>query len=163
MTEVTEEQTLLADAALTSFRLNGQLLAVAEELARPVGLTAAWWQVLGGALRDPQTVSDIARAMGLTRQSVQRTADLLVDNGLATYAENPAHRRAKLFLATEDGVRAVRAINPAHRVTAQRLADEIGVAGWPRCSPGCTSCPRPWTASSGRRPSRRRAASTTAS
>ena len=47
-----EEQDLLADAALTSFRLNGQLLAVAEQLARPVGLTAAWWQVLGGALRD---------------------------------------------------------------------------------------------------------------
>ncbi len=44
-------RTLLADAALTSFRLNGQLLAVAEELARPVGLTAAWWQVLGAALR----------------------------------------------------------------------------------------------------------------
>jgi len=125
---VTEEQTLLADAALTSFRLNGQLLAVAEELARPVGLTAAWWQVLGGALHEPQTVSDIARAMGLTRQSVQRTADLLVDRELATYSENPAHRRAKLFLATEAGIRAVRAINPAHRAAAQRLADEIPVA-----------------------------------
>ena len=123
---MTQEQDLLADAALTSFRLNGQLLAVAEELARPVGLTAAWWQVLGGALREPQSVSDIARAMGLTRQSVQRIADLLVEKGMAAYAENPAHRRAKLLIATDEGVEAVRAINPQHAVTARRLAAEIG-------------------------------------
>jgi hypothetical protein len=37
---VTEEQDLLSGVALTLFRLNGQLLGVAEELARPVGLTA---------------------------------------------------------------------------------------------------------------------------
>ena len=123
-----EEQALLADAALTSFRLNGQLLAVAEQLARPVGLTAAWWQVLGGALREPQSVSDIARDMGLTRQGVQRIADLLVERGMATYAENPAHRRAKLLLATDAGLAAVRAINPAHAVAARRLAGELGAA-----------------------------------
>ena len=122
---MTREQDLLADAALTSFRLNGQLLALAEELARPVGLTAAWWQVLGGVLREGQSVSQIARAMGLTRQSVQRIADLLVDRGLATYAANPAHRRAKLLCATDAGLAAVRAINPAHRVTAEALAAEI--------------------------------------
>lgn len=120
------EQELLSDAALTSFRLNGQLLALAEELARPVGLTAAWWQVLGAALREPQSVSAIARAMGLTRQSVQRTADLLVERGLAAYAENPVHRRAKLFAPTAEGLAAVRAIDPAHRVAAHRLAEQIG-------------------------------------
>lgn len=119
-------QELLSDAALTSFRLNGQLLALAEQLARPVGLTAAWWQVLGAALREPQTVSAIARDMGLTRQSVQRTADLLVARGLAAYAENPAHRRAKLFAPTPEGLAAVRAIHPAHRVAAHRLAEQIG-------------------------------------
>jgi DNA-binding MarR family transcriptional regulator len=121
------EQDLLSDAALTGFRLNGQLLALAEELARPVGLTAAWWQVLGAALREPQSVSAIARAMGLTRQSVQRTADLLVERGLAAYAENPAHRRAKLFAPTDEGLAAVRAIDPAHRVAAHRLAEEVGL------------------------------------
>ena len=123
---MTRAQDQLADAALTSFRLNGQLLAVAEELARPVGLTAAWWQVLGGALREPQSVSDIARAMGLTRQSVQRIADLLVERGMAAYADNPTHRRAKLLLATDAGRDAVRAINPAHAVLARRLAEEVG-------------------------------------
>ena len=120
------EQELLADAALTSFRLNGQLLALAEELARPVGLTAAWWQVLGAALGEPQSVSAIARTMGLTRQSVQRIADLLVDKGLAAYADNPAHRRAKLVSPTAAGRAAVAAIEPAHRVAAARLVKELG-------------------------------------
>ncbi len=119
-------QELLADAALTSFRLNGQLLAVAEELARPVGLTAAWWQVLGAALGQPQSVSDIARTMGLPRQSVQRIADLLVERGLAAYADNPAHRRAKLVRPTSAGREAVAAINPGHRVRAEALAAEVG-------------------------------------
>jgi DNA-binding MarR family transcriptional regulator len=123
---VTRAQELLSDAALTSFRLNGQLLAVAEELARPVGLTAAWWQVLGAALGAPQSVSDIARAMGLTRQSVQRIADLLVREGLAAYAENPRHRRAKLVTPTEAGFAAVRAIDPAHARLAARLVEELG-------------------------------------
>jgi DNA-binding MarR family transcriptional regulator len=123
---VNPEQELLSDAALTSFRLNGQLLAVAEELARPVGLTAAWWQVLGAALREPQSVSAIARTMGLTRQSVQRIADLLVDKRLAAYADNPAHRRAKLVTPTDTGREAVAAIHPAHAMAARRLADEIG-------------------------------------
>ena len=126
MTE-TSDQALLSDAALTSFRLNGQLLALAEELARPAGLTAAWWQVLGAALGDPQTVSQIARTMGLTRQSVQRIADLLVDRGLAEYVDNPAHRRAKMLTPTAAGHQAVADINPAHRAAAERLTAEMGV------------------------------------
>ena len=126
MTQQLDEQVLLSDAALTSFRLNGQLLALAEELARPVGLTAAWWQVLGAALGEPQSVSEIARAMGLTRQSVQRIADLLVERGLAAYADNPAHRRAKLVTPTPPGRDAVAAINPAHAAAAKALVAELG-------------------------------------
>ncbi|MGY2009067.1 MarR family winged helix-turn-helix transcriptional regulator [Nocardia gipuzkoensis] len=120
------EQELFATAAITSFRLNGQFLAVAEELARPAGLTAAWWQVLGAVLRAPLPVAGIAREMGITRQSVQRIADLLVDKGLAEYRPNPAHRRAKLVAVTEAGRAAVRRINPQHRVMAERLVDELG-------------------------------------
>ncbi|MEV7286965.1 MarR family transcriptional regulator [Streptomyces sp. NPDC093252] len=121
-----ERQYLLSRAALAGFRLNGQFLAVAEELARPAGLTAAWWQVLGAVLPDPLPVAGIARAMGITRQSVQRIADLLVEKGLAEYRPNPAHRRAKLLAATEEGVAAIRRINPGHAAYADRLADAFG-------------------------------------
>ncbi|MGH3735327.1 MAG: MarR family winged helix-turn-helix transcriptional regulator [Micromonosporaceae bacterium] len=121
---------LLSGTALTVFRLNGQLLGVAEELARPAGLTAAWWQVLGAVLREPLPVSGIARAMGITRQSVQRIADLLVEKGLAAYHPNPAHRRAKLLAPTEAGRDAVRRIVPGHAELARRLADELTPDGF---------------------------------
>jgi DNA-binding MarR family transcriptional regulator len=123
---VTAEQELLSRAALSAFRLNGQFLGLAEQLARPVGLTAARWQVLGAVLREPLTVAGIARAMGITRQSVQRLADLLEAEGLAEYQPNPSHRRAKLLRPTEAGYAAVRAIDPAHAVAARRLAGELG-------------------------------------
>jgi DNA-binding MarR family transcriptional regulator len=123
-----ERQDLFSRSALGVFRLNGQFLAVAEELARPSGLTAAWWQVLGAVLGEPLPVSGIARAMGITRQSVQRIADLLVDKGLAEYRPNPAHRRAKLLAPTDQGRAAISRIDPGHAAFADRLAEEFGEA-----------------------------------
>ncbi|MFD1934593.1 MarR family winged helix-turn-helix transcriptional regulator [Nonomuraea mangrovi] len=121
---------LLSATALTAFRLNGQFMEVAEGLARPAGLTATWWQVLGAVLKEPLPVAGIARVMGMTRQGVQRIADLLVEKGLAEYLPNPAHRRAKLLRPTPDGMIAVRRINPGHRELAERLAAELGEAEW---------------------------------
>ncbi|MFI6804209.1 MarR family winged helix-turn-helix transcriptional regulator [Streptomyces luteogriseus] len=123
-----ERQALLGGSALGVFRLNGQFLAVAEELARPAGLTAAWWQVLGAVLGEPLPVSGIARAMGITRQSVQRIADLLVERGLAEYRPNPAHRRAKLLAPTDEGRAAIARIDPGHAAFADRLAEAFGEA-----------------------------------
>ncbi|MCX4534244.1 MarR family winged helix-turn-helix transcriptional regulator [Streptomyces sp. NPDC002596] len=125
-----EQQDALSRTALGVFRLNGQFLAVSEELAAPAGLTAAWWQVLGAVLAEPLPVSGIARAMGITRQSVQRIADLLVGKGLAEYVPNPAHRRAKLLRPTEEGRAAVSRIGPGHAEFAARLAQELGAEGF---------------------------------
>lgn len=131
-------QDLLSRSALGVFRLNGQFLAVAEELARPAGLTAAWWQVLGAVLGEPLPVSGVARVMGgglgvsprkhRTRQSVQRIADLLVEKGLAEYRPNPAHRRAKLLAPTEEGRAAIGRIDPGHAAFADQLARAFGEA-----------------------------------
>jgi DNA-binding MarR family transcriptional regulator len=118
---------LLSAVALATFKLNGQLLAVAEDLSRPAGLTAARWQVLGAVLRQPLTVAGIAREMGITRQSVQRTADLLVEAGLAEYRPNPAHRTAKLVAPTDAGLTAISRISPAHGRFAERLAGELSI------------------------------------
>ncbi|MFJ2025667.1 MarR family winged helix-turn-helix transcriptional regulator [Streptomyces sp. NPDC087897] len=120
------QQDLLSRTALTVFRLNGQFLSVADELARPGGLTAAWWQVLGAVLPEPLPVAGIARSMGITRQSVQRIADLLVERGLAEYVPNPAHRRAKLLRPTAAGHEAVALIEPSHTAFAARLVAELG-------------------------------------
>ncbi|GAB2584958.1 MarR family winged helix-turn-helix transcriptional regulator [Kribbella endophytica] len=123
---MTRDQELLGTAAVTAFKLNGQFLELAESLAKPVGLTATWWQVLGAVLQTPLPVASIAREMGITRQAVQRTADVLVERGLAEYRDNPAHRRAKLVAATSDGLDAVRAISPEHAKQAKRLSSVLG-------------------------------------
>ena len=120
------EQDLMASAAITTFKLNGQFLAIAEELAGPAGLTAAWWQVLGAVLGEPLTVAGIAREMGITRQSVQRIADILADRGLARYLPNPAHRRAKLLTPTDEGRAAIARISPVAAAAAAQLAKVLG-------------------------------------
>jgi DNA-binding MarR family transcriptional regulator len=119
-------QELLTRTALGVFRLNGQFLTVSDGLAREAGLTAARWQVLGAVLREPQSVAGIARAMGITRQSVQRIADVLAEQGLAEYGPNPAHRRAKLLHATELGREAIQRIDPGHARLAHRLLEALG-------------------------------------
>ena len=126
----TDPAALLSGTAPMVFRLNGRFLEISERLARPAGLTAAWWQVLGAVLREPLPVAWIARAMGITRQSVQRIADLLVDKGLAEYRPNPAHARAKLVAPTAAGREAVTRISPGHRALAEQLANELGIEGF---------------------------------
>jgi DNA-binding MarR family transcriptional regulator len=121
----TEAGDVLTELVLRTFRLNGRFLEVAERLARPVGLTAAWWQVLGATLHQPLPVSGIARDMGLARQSVQRIADLLVDRGLASYRPNPAHRRAKLFEPTGQGRAAIAALAAAQHEWANAAAASV--------------------------------------
>jgi len=126
--EPSEPGRLLTDFVLTTFRLNGRLLEVAQRLGAEGGLTAAWWQVLGGILDEPRPVADIGRRMGITRQGVQRVADLLVARGLAEYRPNPAHRRAKLLACTEAGYWAIRRIALAQRPWADRVGGEVGAA-----------------------------------
>jgi DNA-binding MarR family transcriptional regulator len=123
----TEAGAVLTEVILTTFRLNARLLEVAQELGASGGLTAAWWQVLGGVLDQPRSVAGIARRMGMTRQGVQRVADLLVARGLAEYRPNPDHRRAKLLACTEAGYWAIRRIAIVAHPWANRIGAEVSV------------------------------------
>lgn len=112
----------MSELVIEVFRANGALLAAGDALARPAGLTSARWQVLGVIDHAPATVADVARAMGLRRQSVQQTADALVADGLATFVDNPRHRRAKLLDPTAAGRRALTETERAHALWADALA-----------------------------------------
>jgi len=113
---------------MTSFRLHGLLMEAAQRMAAAGDMTAAWWQVLGGVLDEPRTVADIGRKMGMTRQGVQRIADLLVDRGLAEYRENQAHRRAKLLACTDAGYEAIGRIATVQHPWADRIGTAVGIA-----------------------------------
>lgn len=117
---------LLTEMVIATFRLNGRLMEAAQGLAAEGGLTAAWWQVLGGVLDQPRTVAEVGRQMGMTRQGVQRIADLLTEHGLAEYRPNPAHRRAKLLACSEAGYSAIRRVALAQHPWANRIAAQVG-------------------------------------
>jgi DNA-binding MarR family transcriptional regulator len=118
----------LTDLVLPVFELNGEFLAAAKEIAEPAGLTPAWWQVLGATLDEPLTVAEIARrvGLGLARQSVQRTADLLVEKGWATYSDNPRHRRAKLLAPTPGGRDTLLCLRDAQHAWADAVGGAVG-------------------------------------
>lgn len=119
----------LTDLVLPVFELNGEFLAAARDITEPAGLTPAWWQVLGATLDDPLTVAEIARrvGLGLARQSVQRTADLLVAKGWAVYRDNPHHRRARLLDPTPAGRDTLLRLRAAQHAWANEAGAEVGV------------------------------------
>lgn len=116
------------ELALAVFAANGRLVSAGNTLVEHLGLTSAWWQVLA-ALRYspvPLTVASIARAMGLTRQAVQRIVDLLAQQGLVMFQPNPQHLRAKLVLLTEAGIDAVAGAEQAVAPIDRAIVDRIG-------------------------------------
>lgn len=121
-----ETQEKLSAIALTTFALNGLLLTVAEQLTAPAGITATRWQVIGAVLKEPLTQSEIARRMGITRQSVRRTSLQLVAEGMLYFSSNPSSRKAMLLHPTEKGYRVVEKINPQHAAFAKQLDDILG-------------------------------------
>lgn len=88
---------------LETFRFNGRIIDAGNQLTKELGLTSALWQVLGAIDEMPLSVAQIARNMGLARQSVRRSANILKDNGFVELQKNPNHKRAKLVVLTKQG------------------------------------------------------------
>lgn len=107
-------------------RLGALLGTVGDALAKPAGQTSARWQVLAAVEREPATVAQVARLLGLARQSVQRVADVLEKDGLAAYEENPVDLRADLLILTARGQSALATIQEAQRIWADDLGARIG-------------------------------------
>lgn len=107
----------LKSLILEIFQANGQLLAEGDRLSAEMGLTGARWQVMGALniAQHPLTVAQIARRMGLQRQSVQRLTDILVEQKLLAYHPNPEHKRAKLVAFTTRGREVIGKMEQIHR------------------------------------------------
>lgn len=120
----TPEGDAATEVVLAAFRANGLLLAAGDALAGEAGLTAARWQVLGALelAGQPLTVPQIARRMGLARQSVHATVAQLRDAGLVELAPNAEHRRSPRVLVTAPGRERYRAVARRQVAWADRLA-----------------------------------------
>lgn len=103
MTRHTPEAAKLTALILETFQLNGRLLAAGDRLTKDLGLSSARWQVMGAIGAAPLTVAQVARNMGLTRQAVQRLANVLAEEGLVEFVDNPHHQRANLLRLTDRG------------------------------------------------------------
>jgi len=89
--------------ALESFVMSAAFRRHGDFLAAPLGQTQARWQVMRLAASDIYSVPQIARRLGVSRQSVQRLADVLIEEGLAQTADNPDHSASPLLVLTPEG------------------------------------------------------------
>ncbi|WP_198351077.1 MarR family winged helix-turn-helix transcriptional regulator [Flavisphingomonas formosensis] len=89
-------------------RLSGRLASARKMTTRIAGMLPAHWLVLTAICRAPRapTVARIARSFGHSRQAIQRIANHLEQQGLVTFHDNPADRRARTLAPTTEGERA---------------------------------------------------------
>jgi DNA-binding MarR family transcriptional regulator len=109
---------------LSTFRANGLLLEAGDRLGADEGLSSSRWQVLGAIAVEgrPLTVPQIARRMGLTRQSVHATVRRLASDGLLALTANEDHRRSRLVALTDPGRATYEAIDELQAAWVDRLA-----------------------------------------
>jgi DNA-binding MarR family transcriptional regulator len=126
--DATRAGEVLTSLIVPVIQLEAHFSRAGEAIAAAGGQTLARWLVLEMAADAPATVAQIARRLGLTRQSVQRVADLLEQDRLTQYALNPAHQRSQLVRVTPLGRKTLSTIQRAQRQWAERVGGEIGEA-----------------------------------
>lgn len=121
---------LFLDLVRAVFRLNGLLLADGDRMAERVGLTSARWKVIGivALSSNGVTVPAIARALGQSRQAVQRITDVMAADDLIEYAANPRHKRSSLVKLTEHGQEVYNSLRAVQDPWAIGLTDDVPAA-----------------------------------
>jgi DNA-binding MarR family transcriptional regulator len=120
--QLTQKGKVYREILTEVFRFRARLLEGAEGVAGPAGLTSARWQVLGAVEESPATVAQVARALGLTRQTVQEMADAMGRDGLVAFADNPHHKRARLMAPTATARAALDRLRPPQLEFANRMS-----------------------------------------
>jgi DNA-binding MarR family transcriptional regulator len=97
-----------------------------DELAAREGQTQARWQALWTIAHDRTlTVPQVARRIGVSRQSVQRVVDELLADGLLETMTNPDHKTSPLLVLTEHGQKALEGINRAAEEAHRSLMEDF--------------------------------------
>ena len=105
--KLSESIEFLADFQLlfgNIIRINGAFLEVAEKICSNDDLISVpIWRVVAVIRLNPMTVSEIAKYLGLKRQSVQSTVNQMKRRGLINFRKNPNHKTSPLVLLTKKG------------------------------------------------------------
>jgi DNA-binding MarR family transcriptional regulator len=125
MSNAPNPQALVPVIIADIYELAGRFRDYGEGIAQTVGQTQARWQVMSAASAEPHTVPQIARVLGVTRQNVQRIADLLVAEGSAEYRDNPDHRASPHLVLTKRGRTAFEQLMKAAGGYHARLARKL--------------------------------------
>ena len=110
---------------LQIFRVNGKLVVEGDRLVAPFDQTSSRWRVLGAIEAEPTSVPVIGRTMGISRQSVQRTADILTNEGLCQFISNPHHQKSPLLKLTPQGEKILKKIGEIQINWANRIAESL--------------------------------------
>lgn len=107
------------------FEAAGAVQETGDAIAGTVGQSQARWQVLSVLSEGDWTLATAAGRLGVTRQSVRRIVDLLVDEGLAHFEANPRHRGSPFVRLTSEGHATLAAITRASRAWRAAAAAEL--------------------------------------
>jgi DNA-binding MarR family transcriptional regulator len=106
---------------------SGALRRYGDALTRPLDQTEVRWAVLSVLSGGAHTVPQVARRLGVTRQSVQRIANLLAAEGLIEGAANPDNARSPLFRLSKRGEEVLNAITRAADPWLRRVGEELSL------------------------------------
>jgi DNA-binding MarR family transcriptional regulator len=132
MTGKQEDVAALIREIRTAFN---RLKSVAEALHSDLEINPSMRAVLQAlVLKAPQTVPDIAKDKGVSRQHVQKIANVLLEAGLVRTQVNPDHKRSCLYYPAPDGERLFAEIQVREAAPMDALADalpgkDVAIAG----------------------------------
>jgi DNA-binding MarR family transcriptional regulator len=95
--------TLFRQLTRAVFAAQSSVLHYGDRANAAFGQSSARWRVMFNIAQGIGSVAEIARETDYARQSVQRLADALVADGLATYAPDPEDRRRQIITLTAKG------------------------------------------------------------
>jgi DNA-binding MarR family transcriptional regulator len=118
--------TLFRQLTRAVFAAHASVLRHGDRANAPFGQSSARWRVMFNIAQGNGSVSEIARATDYTRQSIQRLADNLVVEGLATYAPDPEDRRRQIITLTPEGSTVLAAMESDFDRWSKRLVKKLG-------------------------------------
>lgn len=110
------------------FRLNGQLLAIGDQLSKDMEVSTARWQVLATIRTESMTVASLSRRLGLKRQSVRETTNRLQQQNQVKFLPNPNHARAPLVQLTEQGQKVINVLRRRQLAVAAQFMRSIDLS-----------------------------------